>query len=142
MELSVDLTFFAQLAIFLFTILILDFGIFKPILKVLEERKKLTSGAAHESVDLEKETLKLNAQVELQLRDARDKGLQSKDESVRQGEKAREARLSKARQEMEVVMGATRKQIDEEAKQAASRLQTMTEQVSQEVVTKILQREV
>jgi F0F1-type ATP synthase membrane subunit b/b' len=74
-----DYSIVYQIVLFVVLWLILDKLLFQPYLRVLEEREQKTTGAQHDSVDLEHEGAKLKAQFDGQFAQGQAAGYAAKE---------------------------------------------------------------
>jgi len=131
-----------QVILFVVLWLILNKLLFQPYLRLLEEREQKTTGAQHDSVDLEHEGAKLKAQY---------------DEKMAQGQAAgyaaKEAINQDARQQREKILGQARDEATRSLEQVRQEVATAMEQekrlaaaevsaVASDMVNKVLGRRV
>lgn len=101
MELKVDITFFYQLLIFLGVLFSLNFLLYQPILKVIEARRKGTSGELTEVELLKKQADEKAKIYEKKMEEAKREGFALRDSLKKSGEEEAAKILSEARLESE-----------------------------------------
>ena len=94
-----DFSIVYQIILFLVLWVILNKLLFQPYLHLLNERDRKTTGAKHDSSDLEHEGARLKAQYEEKFAQAQAAGYAAKDAIVQDGRQQREKILSQARDE-------------------------------------------
>lgn len=128
------IVFFAFLALFLNQVY------FKPIARVLEERRMATEGArdlarrAFEAAD------KKTSEFEYALQLARNQIHQENEAKRREWEKEEEERLAKVRAEAEARVQQARKGIAAEVEQARSELASQIDALSSQIIEKLTRR--
>ncbi len=137
-----DISIFYQIILFLFLWVILDKLLFQPYLKLLAERERKTTGAQHDSTDLEYEGARLKAHYDEKIAQAQAAARAAKDAIVQQGRQQREAILNRARDEAAYTLDQTRTELaaamDQERRVAVVEV-TM---VASEMATKVLGRSI
>ena len=139
---SLDISILYQIILFVVLWLILDKILFQPYLRLLEERERKTTGAQHDSADLEQEGARLRAQYQEKIAQAQTAGYAAKDAILRDARQQREKILAAARQEakqtLERVRGEIASAMEREKRLAAAEAAT----VAGEMVSKVLGRRV
>jgi len=139
---QLDISIVYQIIIFLILWLILNKLLFQPYLQLLAERERKTTGAQHDSSDLEHEGARLKAQYEERLARAQAAGYAAKDTIVQEGRQQREKILTQAREEAASTLQQVRREVatamEQERRLAAAEAAT----VAGEMVTKVLGRTV
>jgi F-type H+-transporting ATPase subunit b len=139
---DIDGTLFVQWALFLIMLAVLSRFLFRPYLKVRDSRHAGIEGAREEAHKMEASARDIVADYDAQLTRAR---LRGNEERARlRGEGAAHERqvLGAARDEAHKALEAARLRISTDAGKAAAQLQTQSTQLAQQVVRKILGREV
>src|SRR5207247_9989771 len=96
---SVDYSIAYQIVLFLVLWVILSKVLFGPYLNLLDERERRTTGAQHDSSDLEQEGARLRAQYEEKIAQAQAAGHAAIGAILQEGRKHREKLLTRARKE-------------------------------------------
>jgi len=128
---DLDATYFVQLGVFLVTFILLYLVLFRPMIRLIEGRRKATVGTYEEAQSLTEESDRLSADVGKRLEEVRTHaaGERSKmvgevrqQERERLGEARENARLEveKAREEMERSGEAVRSELEHEVGALAS----------------------
>lgn len=139
---SLDISILYQVILFVVLWLILNKVLFQPYLCLLEEREHKTTGAEHDSAELEHEGARLRAQYEEKIAQAQAAGYAAKDSILQDARRQREGILSRAREEATGMLDGVRREIAvavEREKQLAS---AEAAAVAGEMVGKVLGRKV
>jgi F-type H+-transporting ATPase subunit b len=131
-----------QIINFLFLIFVLNLLLFRPIRKILQERREKIKGMESAIDNAGKTIQEKNAAFEKAIRDARAKGLKEKETLVKQAEEEERRQIesinSKALAELEEI----RRKIRGDAERAREALQPQIGAFAREITQKILGRAV
>ncbi len=94
-----DISILYQIILFVILWVILNKILFQPYLQLLAERERKTTGAQHDSSDLEHEGARLKAHYDEKIAQAEAASYAAKDTIVQDGRQQREKILSQARDE-------------------------------------------
>jgi F-type H+-transporting ATPase subunit b len=108
---SLDISILYQVVLFIILWLILNRILFKPYLKLLEAREQRTTGAQHDSSDLEHEGARLRVQYEEKIVQARAAGYAAKEAILQNGRLEREKILAEAREQAAQTLERARREI-------------------------------
>ena len=108
---SLDISVVYQIILFVVLFLILNKILFQPYLHLLEEREGKTTGAQHDSADLEHEGARLRAQYEEKIAQAEAAGYAAKEAILQDGRQQRERILSQAREEAATILEGVRREL-------------------------------
>ena len=137
-----DFSIAYQIILFLVLWVILNKVLFQPYLHLLAERERKTTGAQHDSTDLEHEGARLKAQYEEKISQAQAAGYAAKDAILQDGRQQRENILGQARAEAAGTLQRVRNEVaaalEQERRVAVAEVAT----VAGEMVTKVLGRRV
>jgi len=126
MSLLPDYTIIVQLGIFLFTVLIINVLLFKPVLKTLAERDSRTRGNEDEAEALSKKTeIKVHS-YERRLTAARQRAAEERRRIVKEGADEERSRLDQARD-------VSVRQVEEAASQVAAERDAARADLSRQV---------
>ena len=135
---SIDWTIIATGIIFLLTMLAMNSILFKPLLRVMDEREKLTSGTRQEAEEKRRSLSELVDAYTGQVKEARQKGF-AQIESVRKEASDRSMELiSRAREEASAEMQKARDKVNSEVEMARKDLQSEVESIADSITSKIL----
>ena len=139
---SLDISVLYQIILFVVLFLILNKVLFQPYLRLIEERERQTTGAQHDSADLEHEGARLRAQYEEKIAQAETAGYAAKEAILHDGRQQRETILTQARKEATNTLEAVRREVaaamEREKRLAAAEVAV----VAGEMVSKVLGRRV
>ena len=141
-ELLPDGTILFQWAIFITAVLTLHFGIFRPTLRILNERKVRSLGEKETAKNLDEKSQEMLVLCEKRIEEARLVGWQKKAELRSSAEKFAEDLLKKTRAELQQKMDETRGQVESESREAAFKLRQEARDLSNRIATKVLEREI
>lgn len=141
-DLMPNMTFFVQLGIFLVTLVLMNFLIFRPVLRLIAKRKEVTEGYRIRAEQLSAETDQLMTRYEAKLKTAREEGLGLKGQLTKEGEEAARSLMEKAHQEVEHQLSKNRQELQAESKQAQLTLRNYSRRLSQAIAEKLLGRKV
>jgi F-type H+-transporting ATPase subunit b len=139
---SVDISIVYQILLFLVFWAILSRILFRPYVAVLEERERATSGARHETGDLEHEGERLRAQYEEKIAQAEAAGNAIKETIQQEARQQREKILSQAREEATVVLQNVRREVQTQLEIERHRAAAQITGLAHDMVTKILGRSI
>jgi len=129
-----------QIVLFLVLWFVLDKVLFRPYLKLLEEREGKTAGARQDTAELEREGARLKAQYEERIAQAQAAGGAAKESILQEARRRREQVLSQARQEAATTLELERREV---ARQVAGERQLAAAEattVARQMASKILGR--
>ena len=139
---SLDFSVVYQIVLFLVFWAILSRVLFRPYLAVLEERERNTSGARHETGDLEHEGERLRAQYEEKIAHAEATGNALKEAILQEGRAQCEKILGQAREDatraLQNVQREMQIQLEIERQRAAAQITGL----ARDMVSKILGRSI
>lgn len=131
-----------QIVNFLFLIFVLNLLLFRPIRKILQERREKVKGMESAIESAGKNVQEKNAAFEKALRDARAKGLKEKEALVKQAEDEERRQIDSINSKALAELDEVRRKIRADAEQARQALQPQIETFAKEITQKILGRTV
>jgi F-type H+-transporting ATPase subunit b len=140
--LDIDGTLFLQLALFLLMVIVLSKLLFKPFLKVSEERFKATEGAKGEANKMVEKASHDGAVYETKLGEARAKALAERGVLRAEAHKREREILEQGRDLATKHLEATTRVITENTTKARAELAPRVSDLAQEISKKILGRSV
>jgi len=139
---SLDISILYQAVLFVILWLILDKVLFQPYLKLLEEREQKTTGAQHDSADLESEGAELRGQYQGKIAQAQSAGYAVKDRLLQAAREEREKVLGEARLEAASYLEQSRREIATALEQEKRLASVEGAAVAADMVSKVLGRKV
>lgn len=139
---SLDISILYQVILFVVLWLILNKIFFQPYLHLLEERERRTTGAEHDSADLEHEGTRLRAQYEEKITHAQSAAYAAKDAIVNEGRQQREKILSEAREQAAGKLDQVRREVAEALQHEQAQASAEAAEVAADMVSKVLGRKV
>jgi F-type H+-transporting ATPase subunit b len=139
---SLDYSVVYQIILFVVLWVVLSKILFRPYLRLLEERERKTTGAQHDSLDLEHEGARLRAQYEQKIAQAQAAGYATKETILQEARRKRERILTEAREEAMKLLQGVRLEVESQMQKERQLAATEAGIVAQEMVNKILGRKV
>jgi len=137
---ELNLAFFIQVVNFGILVLVLNIFLFKPIRKVLADRRQVIDGAREKAAAVDLEVQEKMALYEVRLRDAKAVAAERRAESLKQAQVEETSLLEKARTEATASLGTIRDRVAKEAADARVLLKQQAEILSGDICEKILGR--
>jgi len=139
---SLDISIFYQIVIFVVLWLLLSKVLFRPYLGLLDERERKTIGTRHDTGQLEHEGARLKAEYEEKITQARRAGIAAKDAIIREGRQEREGLLQQAREEGARTLESMRRDVQGQLERERELAAAEVVSVAQDMVSKVLGRRV
>ena len=139
---SLDISILYQIILFVALWLILNKILFQPYLRLLEERERRTTGAEHDSADLEHEGARLRAQYEEKIAQAQTAAYAAKDAILQEARQQREKILGQARAAAASKLEQARREISLALEKEKALAAAEAAAVAGEMVSKVLGRKV
>ncbi|MDZ4165807.1 MAG: hypothetical protein U1C55_11835 [Smithellaceae bacterium] len=137
---SIDISVFFQVINFLLLILILNFILYKPTLRVLDERGRRIAGAGEECRRLEADLSSRQAAYEARLMQAKIEATELRDGLVRKGTEEARVIMDQVTREVPKITAEFEKKITEELDRGRVTLRRESHRISQEIAEKTLGR--
>ncbi len=139
---DIDISMVYQLINFLFLIWILNIILYKPIRKVLRERKERIGALEADILGLTDEVESKNLEVQALVRDARAEGYSKKEELKTQGMATESEIIGETTRKTESEITKLKGEIAGSIEQARKALKTQVNEFSRSLAEKILGREI
>ena len=137
---DLDATYFIQLGIFLFMLIVLRKLLFQPLVRLIEARRQATEGAMETARNLNEEAARLNGEAEARLREVRASVKTQREQMVNEARSEERTILSKAREDAHSLLTTMRTETEKAATEARDRLQGQVESLAETVAAKVLDR--
>ena len=137
-----DYTIFVQMVIFLSLIFVLNFLLYKPILSIIDRRKKQLEESENEIKLFNESVEKRVAEYEEKLKQAKIKGSELKKEIIQEGVNQAKNIVDVVRNEIPVIAREFQQKMDKEVEKAKLILDSHSKELSLEIAQKILGRPV
>jgi F-type H+-transporting ATPase subunit b len=137
---ELNLAFVVQVVNFGILVLVLNIFLYKPIRKVLADRRQVIDGAREKAASVDSEVQEKMAQYEARLRDAKNEAAGRRVEALKQAQAEETSVLEKARKEAAESLGTIRDRVAKEAADARVLLKQQAETLSGDICEKILGR--
>jgi F-type H+-transporting ATPase subunit b len=139
---DIDGTLFVQFALFLIMLFMLSRLVFRPYLKLRDERHKGIEGAREEATKMQERARAVNADYDANLTRARQRGAEERQRLRSEAAGYERQVLGAARDESQKALEGARAKIAAEASAARDKLAAESSTMARQIVTKILGREV
>ncbi|MBI5484584.1 MAG: ATP synthase F0 subunit B [Deltaproteobacteria bacterium] len=137
---ELNLAFVVQLINFGILVLVLNIFLYKPIRKVLADRRQVIDSARDKAVSVDEEVQAKMAQYEARLREAKTEAGARRADALKQAQLEETAVLEKARNEAFDSLSSIRSRVAKEASEARELLRKQAEALSGDICEKILGR--
>ncbi|MGD1153575.1 MAG: ATP synthase F0 subunit B [Syntrophales bacterium] len=137
---SIDYTMFIQMVNFLLLIVILNHILYKPILGIIDRRKKQVQDTEEEIKRLNQSVEERIAAYEEKLRQAKTDALEKKTEIIKEGAEQAKGLIEAARSEIPGMMEQFHGEMNREVSEARSILTGQSRKISVEIAEKLLGR--
>lgn len=137
---ELNLAFVVQLINFGILVLVLNIFLYKPIRKVLADRRAVIDSAREKAASVDEQVQAKMAQYEARLRDAKAGAGATRAEALKQAQAEETAVLEKARKEASDSLASIRAKVAKEAADARVLLRQQAEALSGDICEKILGR--
>ena len=138
--LDINYTLFIQIINFLFLVIILNWLLVKPVMKMIDERRNRVEGSEGEAERLMKEADENISEYESKLIEARMVASKEKEKIRMEGVQLEAEILRTARDETRKMVENLKMRIGEESKQASQNMKKEIDSLSLEMVERILGR--
>jgi F-type H+-transporting ATPase subunit b len=137
---ELNLAFFVQVVNFGILVLVLNIFLYKPLRKVLADRRQVIDGAREKAIAVDEEVQAKMAQYEARLREAKTEAGGRRAEALKAAQAEETAVLEKARKEAAESLASIRSKVSTEAAAARELLKKQAEVLSGDICEKILGR--
>jgi F-type H+-transporting ATPase subunit b len=136
--LDVNAWFFAQLANFIFLLIILNAILYKPFLRLFRERDENTKGALEKAKALDSEKDGLLAQIDAKLAEARGKARMSFESLSKEGADMQRSALDAAQNEAVDINRKAKADLEAATEKARASLRSDVETFAKQIVEKLV----
>lgn len=133
-------TFFYQMANFIILIVILNFILYKPLLKILDAREEKLAASDQEVKDLNASIEKKVAEYEDKIRQAKLEAMNQRNVIQKGGSDQAKQIIDETRAELAKIMEEFQGKLDQEISQAKLVLKSQSAGISSEIAEKVLGR--
>lgn len=137
---ELNVAFIIQMINFGILVLILNIFLYKPIRKVLADRRQVIDSAREKAASVDLEVQEKMARYEARLHEAKSEAAGRRADALKQAQAEETAVLEKARKEASDSLGAIRDRVAKEAADARALLTKQAEALSGDICEKILGR--
>lgn len=137
---ELNLAFFVQVINFGILVLVLNIFLYKPIRRILADRRQVIDGAREKAIAVDEEVQAKMDQYETRLREAKAEAGGRRAEALKLAQAEETAVLEKARKEAAESLASIRTKVAHEAAEARELLKKQAEALSGDICEKILGR--
>jgi len=135
-----DKTLLIQFLNFLILMIVLNFFLFKPVLRALDKRQKTISSLFDKVEDTKTETVGLEKSYDEQAKEKKKPILEYRDSSISEAHSVSTGIIEKARKDLSDELTRVKSQIEGESKKVRDALMADVEKLAGEAAEKILRR--
>jgi len=135
-------TLFIQIVNFVFLVFILNQLLYKPIIRVVNERKRLVSDAQGEADRFEQSVEQKTTEYEEKLKYAQKESAAEREQLKNEGSEQAKAIMQETTREVAGIVDEFKGKIADEKEQAREILRKQTQKIAAEISKKILERSV
>ncbi len=139
---ELDYSLFIQIGLFLLLWVFLSRFVFRPFLRMLEQREQRTDGTLNDAQNLAEEAEQLKASYEQAIAKATEEGNAIKESIRHEAAQTREQLLAQARQETAHFLQTARTEIQVELEKGRATAVIEAEAIAQQMAEKILARKI
>ncbi len=139
---DIDRTMLVQSCVFIFLIVVLSPLLFKPVLRLLEERERRTEGARRDAREMQDKAENLLLRYQAKLEDVRRAAAQERERLRAETLQLESTILGEARAATAKLVEQGRAQIEREVTKIRSEMGVHSQAIAREIGSKILGREV
>ncbi|HOJ51541.1 MAG TPA: ATP synthase F0 subunit B [Syntrophales bacterium] len=137
---SIDKTLFLQMVNFILLMIILNYLLYRPLLGIIEKRKKILESSAAEVESLNKTIEEKQKEYEEKLRLAKQEALDLKARILKEANDEAKAMIDEKRNKIPAMMAEVQERVAKEVEAARKILQGQSKELSQEIAEKVLGR--
>jgi F-type H+-transporting ATPase subunit b len=139
---DLDATVFLVIGIFLLFYLLLRFALFRPVLRLLDERQARIEGTRKLAQELREKAMEATRQYEALLKEARAQGAELKLSLRQEGQRLERELVDEVRRETEAQLVAGKAELQAEMERAAAELEREVAALSRAAAARLLGRPV
>jgi F-type H+-transporting ATPase subunit b len=139
---DLDITFVAQVVLFILLFLVLRPLLFEPMMRLFDERERRIDGAKKEAREMYAEADQKMAKYEEELADVKREAGEEREKLRGEGHRREQAILAKVRTETNATVEQGRETIQREAEALRKELTVAAQSLSREIAGRVLGREV
>jgi len=136
-----DWTIFVAALVFLLTLLSLNYLLFKPLFRVMDERQARTAGLRSKAHQLQESYDASLEKYQTSLKQERQSGYKVAEEARKEALADRALRLTEARQKADEAKALTRKELEKEVEKSKEFLKKEARQLARLITTQVLRRQ-
>lgn len=140
--LAVNKTVFIQIILFLIAIYILNTLVFKPFLKLVDRRDKLTRGAIEEARELEEKVKLIIEEYEVKMAEARVQATEERNKIVLEGETVADGIIIKAREGTTVLLKEAKSKLEADTEEIKIKVRSDVDAIAKDIASAVLGKEV
>lgn len=139
-SIELDITFFIQMGLFIVLVYLLNILVYKPVFRVMEERKKKVTEFESIATLAEENIQEKIAEYKVKIGEAKERGNERRAELKKNGLEKEADIIGSAHEEARKSIAEAVKTIDQETENALAVLRGMTEEMGKSIADKVLGR--
>jgi F-type H+-transporting ATPase subunit b len=139
---EIDQTLIIQIVNFIIFLVILNYLIFKPVVRVLDERRDRIDGTRERAQQMEAEIQTKLEAYEERIQEAKSRAVHEKETFRREAESLSKETVEKARRELARDIPIIRKQIASETDRARQELEKTAQDMARDIACRVLGRKI
>lgn len=137
---SIDKTLFLQMINFIILMIALNYLLYRPLLGIIEKRKKILESSAQEVERLNKSIEDKQREYEEKLRLAKQDALELKTRLLKEANEEAKAMIDEKRNKIPAMMAEVQERVAKEVESARKILEGQSKELSREIAEKVLGR--
>lgn len=137
---SIDKTLFLQMINFIILMVVLNYLLYRPLLGIIEKRKKILESSAEEVERLKKTIEDKQKEYEEKLRLAKQEALDLKASLLKEANDEARAMIDERRNKIPAMMAEVQERVAKEVEAARKILHNQSRELSREIAEKVLGR--
>ncbi|MBI4373832.1 MAG: ATP synthase F0 subunit B [Deltaproteobacteria bacterium] len=140
MDLFPNQTVIFQWLLFMTAFFALHFGVFRPVLHLIRQRKDRTSGERERVEQLNQRIETLVAQCTQKLDEGRKAGILERERSLQEAESESRHLIQSVKQEIEKEIDGARSELDRQMRSLSMQVNSYAQELGREIAGKVLER--
>lgn len=137
---NLDISFVIQIVNFLLLMAVLNFALYRPIRKLLADRKTQIDGARAKTIEVDREVQEKLAEYEARMREVKSRATDDRSALRKEAQAEEAAVIEKARTEAAESLSSIKNRIAKEAADARTFLKEQAQSLSSDICEKVLGR--
>lgn len=137
---NLDISFVIQIVNFLLLMAVLNFALYRPVRKILADRKTEVDGARAKTIEVDREVQEKLAEYEARMREVKSRATDDRSALRKEAQTEEAAIIEKARTEAADSINSIKNRVAKEAADARTFLKEQAQSLSSDICEKVLGR--